>query len=238
MNLRAFLQSSLQWPRRKADAFIKEHGVQIDGKTIYAPWTDIDPTTQKIYVQGRHIKSKAKHVYIIFNKPLNTICSHKSQGPVKTIFKLLPQEFSHLRLAGRLDKNSHGLVILSNDGYFLQYLSRPEYEFKRIYEVTVKGFLDRNRLHQYSKSGWRLETETYRPFSYKILKSEPKLYRIQIILSEGKKREIRYLFQKLNTKVSDLIKLVHGPIELGSLKAEKWRHLEPNIIKKVLEAKR
>ena len=235
MKLRALLQTSLHWSRRQADTFICEQGVSVDGIKIFIPGLDVDPARQVIRVNQKKIKPAGEHVYIIFHKPINLICSHRRQGSTRTIFHLLPDNFRVLRFAGRLDKNSRGLVILSTDGHFLQYLSRPEYGFRRLYLVTVKGNLDINRLKQYSRNGWQDDSDRFQPFSYRIISQTHHLTQLEIVLTEGKKREIRRLVQKLGARVSDLLKTEHGPVKLGQLPETSWEHIPKNIITSIFK---
>lgn len=233
MNLRTLLQTSLHWSRRQADTFICERGVSVDGERVFTPWLDIDPARQIIQVGQKRVRPAGEHIYIIFHKPVDLICSHRRQGSTRTIFHLLPDNFRILRFVGRLDKNSHGLVILSTDGHFLQYLSRPEYGFCRRYLLTVKGSPDINQLKQYARNGWRDDSDQFRPFSYRIISRSSQSIELEIVLQEGKKREIRRLVQKLGARVADLLKTEHGPIKLGHLKEGAWASIPEEMIKTI-----
>lgn len=233
MKLRAFLQNSLGWSRRKSDEYICSCGVNIDGAMCHSPWVEIDSESQLIKINDKKIELNRNYAYIIFNKPEGVVCSHNPQGGDRSIFDLLPEKFRKLKFAGRLDKNSRGLVILSNDGYFLQCLSRPEYGFERKYEVSIKGILNLKDLEIYSRNGWFFEGQKYRPFLYKIIAARRDFYKIEIFLKEGKKREIRNLFKKLKCNVDDLLKIEHGPIKLNNLKNSDWIYIPAHIINKI-----
>lgn len=216
--------------RRKAEELIKSEQVEINGQlaTIgdYA-----DPTKDKITINGHLIPSPAIPVYIKLNKPLGYTCTNRIFPGEKNIFDLvrIPER---LFVVGRLDKDSRGLVLLTNDGNLTQRLAHPKFQHEKVYEVKTEEKIERpdNILAQF-KYGLNIGEEdgVVRVKDIKYLQSNFFI----ITLSEGKKRQIRRMFKVLNLNITDLKRIKISSLQIGDLKEGKWKYLDKEEIKKL-----
>ncbi len=199
--------------RRKADEAIAAKEVTVNGQlaTLGIEVRQSD----SVQLRGKSGESK-KPIYVAFNKPVGYVCSHSAQGNSKTIFSLLPKSFKHLKIAGRLDEDSSGLVILSSDGQFIHSLSHPSSSKEKEYIIILdKPFLasDLKKL----KLGIKVDDEI-RKFK-KIAKLNGTTYRV--ILTEGRNRQIRRMFAALGYTVINLQRVRVGKYEIGTLSSGK-----------------
>lgn len=158
-------------------------------------------------------------ITILLNKPVGLVCSHVAQGSSKTIFSILPNSFKTLRFAGRLDKDSEGLLILSSDGDLIQKLTHPSQKKMKKYQVIVKPEIskdDRDKL----TAGVKLEDGLSKFKKLKVAKEC-----ICVSMFEGRNRQIRRSFEYLGYKVVKLKRIEQGELELGTLKAGEYRFL-------------
>lgn len=180
--------------------------------------------------------SKRVYRYFAFHKPVQMLSSHTDDGDGSrtTLFdapaiKNLPNSQA-LRYAGRLDYNSRGLMILSDDGQFIQRLTHPSFGFSKTYRVRCRMNLEAEMLAEREK-GFSFDGEDYSAFEWRIDKQKT----LYITLYEGKKREIRQLFRSMNNEVRDLLRLTVGPFELGGLFEGEVKALNTKTVKTVLE---
>ena len=147
---------------------------------------------------------------------------------------LLPRELQHLNPVGRLDKNSEGLLLLSSDGDLLLRLTHPRYEHSKTYEVGVEGMVDEHVLQTLSE-GMELDGEQFQPMEAKILREDEKRTWLELILKEGRKRQIRRIMEVLGYPVFFLKRTAIGKLELGHLKKASHRILTEKEIKAALD---
>ncbi len=208
--------------RRKADEAIAAGEVRVNGQLagLGTPVSE-DDTVQ---LRGKSGKPQ-KPIYVAFNKPVGYVCSHTAQGNSKTIFVLLPKTFAHLKIAGRLDEDSSGLVILSSDGNFIHSLSHPSSRKEKEYIVGLDRTLlsvDLKRL----KTGIKIDGEI-RTFQ-KISQLNPTTLRV--ILTEGRNRQIRRMFENLGYDVMHLQRIRVGNYQLGTLANGKHAVIQPSEV--------
>ncbi len=210
--------------RRKADELIQEGGVMVNGEQVTTMATQVDEN-DVISLFGRTGKVR-EHIYIAFHKPAGYVCTHRVQTDrQKTIFDLLPLSFASLKLAGRLDKDSQGLMVLSSDGNFIQNLSHPSRGKQKTYLVNLDKPLrqaDKARL----LSGVKLKDGMSRFVSVSQIK--PQLLRVT--MSEGKNRQIRRTLEALGYNVRVLERTRLGSLELGLLKPGEHRFINPKDV--------
>lgn len=195
--------------RRKADESIEAGQVLVNG--IVASVGTKVLTTDSVTYKGKS-GTKREHITIRFNKPVGYVSSHVAEPTEKTLFKLLPKSFAHLKIAGRLDKDSHGLMILSSDGQLVQRLSHPSNGKLKEYVVMLnKEFatVDKPKL----TTGVKLDDGLSTFVSAKQL--APK--RLRVTLREGRNRQVRRTFEALGYVVTDLERTQLGTTQLGRL---------------------
>ncbi len=212
MRLNKFLADSTEFSRRKADIAIENGRIAINGQKAILG-TTVEPG-DKVSIDGMEIKQKEiKIITVLLNKPAGYVCSRDGQGS-KTVYDLLPKSYEHLNIAGRLDKDSSGLVVLTNDGKLLHELTHPSSDKEKIYKVTIDKTLwpeDRNKL----LTGVDIEDD--RPSKLKrIKKLSDKTY--EVVLTEGRNRQIRRTFETLGYKVIQLNREQLGRFRLGKIK--------------------
>jgi 23S rRNA pseudouridine2605 synthase len=206
--------------RRKAEELIKAGKVKVNGKI--AALGDRASSEDKIYVDGELVK-KEKKVYLMFNKPVGCVCAREDKF-LKTIM-----EYIHVKErvfpVGRLDFNTSGLLLLTNDGDFANKVMHPRYEIKKTYRVV----LDKAAANQdifYIEHGVRLEDGKTSPAKVNKIKENI----IEIAIHEGKKRVIRRMFKQLGYSVVRLERIRIGKLELGDLAEGKYRELSEKEI--------
>ena len=234
MRLQKFLAEAGIASRRAAELMIREGRVTLNGRSEIPPGTQVDPARDRVMVDGRPVKAKKK-LYLALNKPPGYICSRNDPEGRRTIYELLPREWDNLYSIGRLDFNSEGLVFLTNDGEFCLRLSHPRYGTQKTYIVSVEGKVDGPSLQPLTR-GILHEGEKLKADSVKILSSTKRVTVLEIILSEGKNREVRRLCQSLGLVVIRLQRVKIGKIGLRELPSGRWRTLTEVEIKSLLKA--
>lgn len=210
--------------RRKADELITQGAVSVNGTVTTKLATQIG-AEDVITLYGRS-GQKREHVYLAFNKPVGYVCTHRTQTDrQKTIFDLLPLSFAGLKIAGRLDKESQGLMVLSSDGAFIQAISHPSQGKLKTYMVFV------DKPVQQSDQAKLLEgIKLYDGVSKFESVSRIKPQLLRVTLSEGRNRQIRRTFEALGYKVKMLERTRIGRLDLGVLKSGAHRFIKPSEI--------
>lgn len=225
VRINRYIAQSLGIGRHSADQLISDGKISINGQlaNIGDQITSVDQVTYS----GRNL-NLPKITTIILNKPIGYICSRRGQGQA-TIYDLLPKDLHHLKPVGRLDKNSSGLLLLTNDGNLAHKLMHPRYQKNKIYEVKIDNPLNENDLMSIAKEGVDIGDETKSKFLLKPLggpKGNTLGNRIwQASLTEGRNRQIRRTFMALGYKVIRLKRVKFGNFSLEKLPIGKYRYL-------------
>ena len=239
IRLNKFLAERLGLSRREADEAIAAGKVTIDGKvaTLGArvPTPDNVDNLPKVCYNRKIVPFRTDFLYLAFNKPVGYVCSRRAQGPAPTLYDLLPAEYRQLKTVGRLDKDSSGLILLTNDGDFAYQMTHPKFHKEKVYEVELDRPLE--PLHQQmisdygvmlddgpsrfavvrnaspaslSKEGQKLATQG-------VVAETVDRTRFIVILSEGRNRQIRRTFAALGYRVVALHRTQFGPYQLSGL---------------------
>ena len=211
--LNKYLALQLGISRREADNLIEHRKVTINDTVaaLGARFTAGDA----IAVNGKMVADSTATQYILFNKPVGYVCSRKAQGDNPTIYALLPKEFSILKPVGRLDKDSSGLILLSNDGDFAFRMTHPKFNKKKIYHVQLDRPLE--PLHQQMISDFGVQLEDGKSqFIVSRIDNQPTY---EIVMSEGRNRQIRRTFAALGYEVTQLHRTQFGNYNLNDLKS-------------------
>ena len=210
--------------RRAAEAAVRAGQVSVDGVCINRPEFRVDANCE-VSLDGRVVAAdEQEFVYIMLNKPAGYTCSASDPHAEHLAVELIdvPQRIFY---AGRLDRDSEGLLIFSNDGVFIDKLTHPRYGIKKLYHVTVNMPLENQELAQMC-SGIRDAEGEIRALEVKNIGK--KCY--SFLLNEGKKREIRRLVKAVGKRVTRLVRVRQGKLELGNLPVGKWRYLTPQEV--------
>jgi len=230
MILQKIIAQSGYTSRRKAEELIRAGLVKINGQ-LAAIGESADPLKDKITIKGHQINIAEKKIYVKLNKPLDYTCTNRKFPGEKNIFDLVKIP-ARLFAVGRLDKNSRGLVLLTNDGELTQKLAHPRYEHGKRYEVKVIGDIKNGKL-----VADRLMKGVDIGEGDDIAHAQEAQYLQNnffiITLSEGKKRQIRRMFDVFDLRVVDLNRTALAGLELGDLALGKWEYLNPEEIKEL-----
>ena len=218
VRLNKYLKDKGFCSRRKADDFILKGYVKVDGVVVSELGTKIDDAVNKVEVDPNAEKEKNEYVYILLYKPLDFISS-KNEEEGLTVFDIVPK-VEGLTYAGRLDKDSEGLIILSNDGSFIYKITNPENEKEKEYEVTLDHDIPEASLNVMRK-GVLLDGKMTKPA--KVKKLSRNVY--TITLTEGINRQVRRMAGKVHFNVVSLRRIRIGSISVGTLKSGEWRNL-------------
>jgi len=209
--------------RRKAEELISAGKVFINAKK--AKLGDKANDVSEITVDGNHIAKQEHHIYIALYKPKGYISTTSDPEKRQTVLDLLPKELQKVKPAGRLDENSEGLMILSTDGEFINILTHPKHHHEKTYKVSLKGEVSDETLNKLISGTISLDGKILNKMPYKLNERTKDYTRIDITLTEGRKRQIREVFKLLKTYVVHLRRMKIGPIELGTLRKGQFRHL-------------
>ena len=227
MNLNVFIAKSGYCSRRDATALIKEGKVSINGKVSLEPWTPIGEK-DSVKVRGK-LLSPEKNVYLVFNKPKGVTSTVEDRFASKKVVDYIPKHFGRVYPVGRLDKESRGLMILTNDGELCYRMTHPKFGVDKEYIVTVKGRVVQDVLSRFRK-GIREGDDLLRVRSAYIEKSSAERSTVKVIVREGKKRHIRRLFECLDFEILDLVRVRIGSLRLGDLREGEFKVVDRKSI--------
>ena len=220
--------------RRRAEELIRQGKVRVDGKVVTEMGTKVDPETQNIECDGVALVSQEEKVYILLNKPTGYLSTVDDPQGRPIVTDLLKNIAERVYPVGRLDLNTEGALLLTNDGELSQKILHPSHEVNKTYVAKVKGVPGRKKLDALSK-GIELEGRKTWPASIKVLKTEAQSTVIQIIIHEGRKRQVRKMFEAIGHPVLALKRTAYGQLELGGLGPGKYRFLTPRDIKFIFD---
>ena len=220
VRLNKFLAERLGISRREADELIATGKVTIDGKTaILGAHVDF---SSKVCYNKKIIPFDTDYLYIAFNKPVGYVCSRRAQGNAPTLYELLPPEYQKLKTVGRLDKDSSGLILLTNDGDFAYQMTHPKFHKEKVYEIELDRPLE--PLHQQMVSDYGIILDDG-PSKFTVIHQDDDKY--TVILSEGRNRQIRRTFAALGYRVTSLHRTQFGKYQLSNLKPGKCAIIKP-----------
>ena len=219
--------------RREAEKYIESGRVKVNGAIIKELSFQVGINDQ-IHIDGRRINKEGKTRLWKFHKPKGLITSHKDEKSRQTIFQILPKNLPRLITVGRLDLNSEGLLLLTNDGDLKRKLELPSSKIVRSYRVRAKGVANENKLSRL-RQGITVDGIRYRPMELNIIKQNTSNVWLSVRLMEGKNREIRLSFQAIGLQVNKLIRTSFGPITLGKLDKGQIEEVELNSFSAILK---
>lgn len=214
--------------RRHCDDLIFHGRVRVDGEKVREPGIRVDPTSQEVSVDGTPIRAESL-VYWLLNKPRGYLCTNHDPAGRPRAVDLLPHVTQRVYTVGRLDEDSEGLLLMTNDGDLAHKLMHPRFGIAKTYLVQVAGKPSRQDLEQLLEGVWLSEGHV-KAKRVKRLRSQGESTWLEIVLCEGKNREIRRMLAKLEHKVMRLKRIAIGPLKLDRLKKGKSRKLTPEEV--------
>lgn len=217
MRLNAYLASCGVASRRKAEIIILEGRVQVNGKIVLAPFFQVDIDNDIVTVDKKIIKF-SEHLYYVINKPSGYVCAASDKyDPV--VIDLIPEHKGRLYPVGRLDRETEGLLILTNDGNFTQSILHPSKEIRKEYEALLNVPINSKHIERWRKGFEISEGRHVVPVSINVMNKEPQNQWVSIVIIEGLKREIRLMAKQAGFNVQKLIRRKIGGMRLEKLKA-------------------
>ena len=223
VRLQKFLSEAGVASRREGERLILAGRVTVDGQVVRLLGTKVDRAKNEVALDGRPLKPLAKR-FVALNKPPKILCTRRDTHERRTAFDLLPADWGHLYTIGRLDADSEGLILLTNDGEFCQRVAHPSHGLLKTYRVTVAKRLEPETLERLT-IGLRDKGEFLNARRARLLSTNNTRSEAELVLAEGRNREVRRMFKALGFRVLRLQRVAVGPVKLGELPPGKWRVL-------------
>jgi pseudouridine synthase len=200
---------------------IADGRVAVNGRPVTTQGCCVDPDADRIQVDGRAVQTERK-LYLAFNKPRGVLCTCRDTHGRRTVLDCLPDFKTRLFPVGRLDQDSEGLLLVTNDGAFALALTHPRHEAPKTYQVLLNGTLSPAQVARLL-AGVVSEGQQLRASAVTVMEGRRDAY--LIVLHEGRKRQIRRMIEGVGAKVVRLRRVAIGPLELGGLREGAWRRL-------------
>lgn len=215
--------------RRKAEELILSGSVKVNNVVVNTLGTKINTETDVVHVDGKQICKVRKYIYLKLYKPEGYITTVKDQFGRKTVLDLVGTE-ERIYPVGRLDYNTSGLLLLTNDGELSNQLMHPSYHMYKTYVATVEGTVTDESIKKL-KSGVMIDGYKTQPARVELIKHMDKASLVEISIHEGKNRQVRKMFEAVGNEVRHLKRISFGKITLGTLKPGQWTYLNDDEIK-------
>ncbi len=232
IRLQKYLASCGVASRRKCEELITDGKITVNGK-VATLGMSVDPDYDKILYNGNEIKEKNKKLYIMLNKPVGFLTTADDERGRQTVLDIVSRDINERVFPiGRLDKNTEGLLLLTNDGDFANRIIHPRYKIPKTYLALVSGGVPSPKDISALRHGVMLEDGLTQPAKVNIEKINPNGSCVmKITITEGKKRQVRRMFSFIGHPVLELKRISVGKLTLGNLPYGKWRHLREEEIK-------
>lgn len=219
--------------RRKSEELIEMGKVKINGHVAQIG-DKVNPKRDIVTVRGKRINKADRMYYFMLNKPRGYVTTVSDELGRKTVMDLVDCE-ARIYPVGRLDKDSEGLLILTNDGSFANALTHPKHNYAKVYRVTVRPSVNDEILDKL-RNGIEIDGRMTAPCDVNIITEEEGRVVLEFILREGRNRQIRKMCEAVNLEVARLKRISIGPVKLGMLQTGKYRELTDNEVKKLLRS--
>ena len=214
--------------RRKSDELIAAGRIQVEGKVVRSMGHKIDPLRDVVKVDGEVLRPE-RPTYVLLNKPKSVVCTNSPNEQKLRAIDLLTGVKGRLFTVGRLDADSEGLLILTNDGAFADRMTHPRYEVAKTYQVVVRGRIEKAKLDKVKGGVWLSEGRV-EGFQIRVKKRGKERTILEVTIREGRNREIRRVFARVGHPVLRLTRIRMGNLTLRGVSSGKWRFLKPQEI--------
>jgi 23S rRNA pseudouridine2605 synthase len=210
--------------RRRSEELILQGRVEVNGNIVTVPGTKINGT-EIIKVDGRIIKPEKNKVYILLNKPVGYVSTARDQFDRKTVIDIVSDVKERIYPVGRLDYDTSGLILLTNDGELANRMTHPKHEVPKVYRAIISGILSQDEISKL-RSGVIIEDYKTAPAVVKVIDKAENSTTVEITIHEGRNRQVRKMFEAVGHIVLRLKRIAIGPITIDGLEEGKWRRLD------------
>ncbi|MBN1807871.1 MAG: rRNA pseudouridine synthase [Planctomycetes bacterium] len=231
MRLVLFLARAGVASRRKAGLIVKQGLVLVNGVPVANPAHDVDPAGDRVVCEGKPVRPPDGFVYYLLHKPKGVVSGRNPQGARRTVFDLVPpvpRTFS----AGRLDTDSSGLLLLTNDGDLVNRLTHPRYKVEKVYRVMAEGKLDDETLNKLAGGIHLSEGKVFGKFT--VVKKTRSGAVMDVVLTQGVNRQVRRMLARVGLKVKNLMRTRFGPFRLGKIPVGDYVVMDSRRVNKML----
>ncbi|TYO95574.1 pseudouridine synthase [Desulfallas thermosapovorans] len=235
--LHKFMARSGVASRRGSEELIAQGKVRVNGKLVTVPGLKIDPLRDRVEVDGRPVRRPEKKVYLLLNKPTGYVSTVSDPRGRRKVTDLLGGIKQRVYPAGRLDYDSEGLLLLTNDGELTYALTHPRHEIPKTYQALVQGVPGAGKLAELAR-GVVLQDGPTSPAKVRMLKNKGHSALLEITIHEGRNRQVRRMCQHIGHPVLSLRRVSIGPLKIGDLQPGRYRHLTTREVKMLMKAAR
>ena len=232
IRLQKYLSMCAVASRRKAEELIAQGKVKVNGKVAQIG-DKVSPRPDTVTVSGKKITAGRKNIYIMLNKPRGFITTMDDEMGRKCVAELVSDVGARVYPVGRLDKDSEGLLLMTNDGEFANLMTHPSKHIPKIYRVTVRPNVTEEMLTAFS-TGMKIDGRITAPADARIIEKQENRVVLEIVLYEGRNRQIRKMCESLGLEVARLKRTSMGSLKLGMLHPGKWRELTEDEVHKLM----
>jgi 23S rRNA pseudouridine2605 synthase len=209
--------------RTEARSWIGAGRVRVNGKLVQTPDMWVDLLRDRVTLDGRPVRA-GKKIYLLLYKPKGYITTYTDPLGRPTVYDLIRDTGVWLVPVGRLDLDSSGLLLMTNDTQFAERLTNPDYKVPKTYQVKCAGLLSNDQIEKLRR-GVDLSDGPTRPAVVERLRDSGKYTHLRIVITEGRNRQVRRMVEAVGSKVLELVRAAIGPVFIGELRIGKWRHL-------------
>lgn len=219
--------------RRKCEDLIRRGSVKVNGK-VAAIGDKVDPYSDKVYVKGKRVTAaaKPKYRYIMLNKPRGYVTTMNDERGRKCVKELIEDIEERVYPIGRLDKDSEGMLLLTNDGDFANHIMHPKKHINKVYRVTVRPAISEEMVEKL-QTGIVLDGRKTAPAQVRVVTKQEGRVVLEIVIREGRNRQIRRMCESLGLEVARLKRIAVGTVKLGGLKQGMYRDLSADEVKRL-----
>lgn len=223
MRLQKYLAINGVASRRHSEEYIKAGHITVNGNVVTEMGVQIDPETDIVAFRGKEVKEKKENVTVLLHKPVGYVSTARDQFNRPAVVELVKVK-ERLYPVGRLDYLTSGLILLTNDGELALQLTHPRFEKEKVYQAWLHGIITEEKMQLFRK-GIQLEDYVTLPSKIRLLEKQKDRCLVEVVLREGKNRQVRKMCEALGYPVSQLKRVAVGDINLGDLTPGQWRYL-------------
>lgn len=228
MRINKFLSTCGVASRRKAEEIILAGRISVNGKVVTELSTDIDENNDRVFLDGKRVQYTSNYIYLMLYKPKGCITSLSDDKGRKTVMDFIPEKYRpFVKPVGRLDYDSEGLLLFTNDGDFSEKITNPASKIKKHYIVKIEGTITRPEILKLSRGVNIDENTKTAPAMIKVLEENDEKTKLEIVIQEGKNREIRRMFESIGKNVVFLKRTQIGMLRLGGLARGTTKPFDP-----------